>query len=122
MKKIAIGSLVGLVLGCLVLGTATVRAGDKEKQDEQKVTLDQLPAVVKEALVKAADGGVIKEIEKEVEKGKTVYEAEVVKDGKKTEIKVDETGRVLKIEADDDDDDDDGGKPAAKQPAAPAKD
>jgi len=85
---------------------------DDDGEREVKVTLDQVPAAVKAAILKAAGGAKIKEIEKEVKKGKVVYEAEFVADGKEIEIKVAPDGKLLgrKVEADDDDDDDDDEK------------
>lgn len=107
MKRIMRGVLVGAMTGCLVIGASAVRAGDEAKgQQEQKLTLDQVPAVVKDTLLKATEGGTLGDIEKEIKVGKTTYEADFVsKDGKKMEIKVDDTGKVLKIKPSDDDED-----------------
>ncbi len=105
MRRFTILALAGVATGFLMLEAAPVRAGEAEKEDkDQKVALDQLPAAVKDALVKATEGGTIKEIEKEVKGGKTVYEADfITRDGKEMEIKLDEAGKVLKIKAGDDD-------------------
>jgi len=83
---------------CLAIG-ASVWAEDK------KITLDQLPAAVKAAALKQANGVAISEIEEETKKGKTVYE---VKFGD-TEVTFDANGTVLssKVEKDDEEEDED---------------
>jgi len=77
-------------------------------QDEEQVTLDQVPQAVKATILAEAKGGTIKEIERETKNGKTVYEAEVVLDGKEVEIKVASDGTLLAKEVEDADDDHDG--------------
>lgn len=93
---------------------------------ETEVSMESLPKAVAEAITKAAAGAKIKEVEKEVihavvklvklDAPKTVYEAELIKNGKKCEIEVAADGTVLekpkwkghkKHKCDDDDDDDD---------------
>lgn len=69
--------------------------------DEEEVSLDEVPAAVKATLLKEAKGATIGEIEKGNENGKTVYEAEFKVDGKKVEIKIAEDGTVLEREVDD---------------------
>ena len=104
MRKRAVVALVGVVTGFLAIGATVANAGDGEKgMKDEKVTLAQLPVVVSNALVKATEGGAIKEIEKKAKDGKTVYEADFTKDGKAMEIKLDETGKVLKVKESDDD-------------------
>ncbi|MBA3698163.1 MAG: hypothetical protein H0W78_04860 [Planctomycetes bacterium] len=87
-----------LLAGCLGL----TQAGWAE--EEQTLTLDQLPPVVKEAVLKQANGAKIKEIEAETKKGKTVYEVNFGE----TEVTFDANGTVLrsKVEKDDDEDED----------------
>ncbi len=78
--------------------------GDDD-EDEQQLSIDEVPAAVKATILVEANGGTIKEIERENEDGQTVYEAEVVIDGQEVEIKVAEDGRLLGKELEDDDDD-----------------
>ncbi|MBM4104578.1 MAG: hypothetical protein FJ263_11150 [Planctomycetes bacterium] len=82
---------------------------DDEDDDEQTISLDKLPEAVRTAIVNAAEGGDIKEVESEQEHGQTVYEAEVIINGQKFEIKVSTDGKIIekKAEQNDDDDDDD---------------
>lgn len=78
----------------------TVTPGDDEK--EVKVTLDQVPAKVKEAIQKQVQGGEIKEIEQKGEGEKATYEIEYLKDGKKAEFCLTAEGAAAKNEEDDD--------------------
>jgi uncharacterized membrane protein YkoI len=86
--------------------------GDKDEKEgtEEKVTLDQCPAAVQDTIKKEAAGGTIQEIEKETKGGVTIYEAEIVKDGKTVEIEVAADGKLLKskVKAGKDDDDQKG--------------
>ena len=82
------------------------------EEEGKKITIDQLPAAVKAALLQQAGGAQIKDIEEETSKdGKTVYEAEIVANGVTTEVKLDATGKVLKtkVEKEGDDDKDEKG-------------
>jgi hypothetical protein len=88
------------------------KEGDKEEKDgkeadeddEQVVSMDKLPDVVKAAIVKASEGGTVKKVVSEKEDGKTTYEAEIVINGKESEIKVDADGKVLDKKAEGDKD------------------
>jgi uncharacterized membrane protein YkoI len=94
--------LLVVVASVLAVGAAVWCAG--AKQDE-KVTLDQVPAAVKATIVKAAEGGRIGGIEQATEDGKTVYEAEVTIGAKTFDVKVAPDGKLLSKEADEDDGD-----------------
>lgn len=73
---------------------------------ETKVSMESLPEAVSKAITEAAAGAKIKKVEKEViyavvklvklDTPKTVYEAKLIKDGKKHEIEVAADGKVLK--------------------------
>lgn len=92
-----------LVLACCVGLTSTAWS----EEDGKEITIDQLPAAVKAALLQQAGGAQIKEIEEETKDGKTIYEAEIVGNGITTEIKLDATGKVLKTKVEKGDDDKD---------------
>jgi len=63
---------------------------------EQQVDLASLPAPVKAAIVKAAGRGTIQVVESIAKGGKiTVYEAQIVNSGKRSEVQVDPQGKVL---------------------------
>ena len=72
-----------------------------EHESEEEITLEQCPAPVKATIMKEAKGGKIEEIEKEVENGVLLYEAEILIDGKEIEIKVAPDGKLLEKEVDD---------------------
>jgi uncharacterized membrane protein YkoI len=65
---------------------------------ETKVQMKDLPPAVQQAVQAQAAGGQIKGLSKETEKGKTVYEAETMVNGKSRDISFDATGAVVEIE------------------------
>jgi uncharacterized membrane protein YkoI len=94
-------SLMAVVcLGLCIGAVATKQALDGEKE----VAIDDLPAAVKATILAEANGAPIQEIEVETEDGKTVYEAEVLIDGREIEIEVAPDGTLLGKETDDDED------------------
>ena len=93
-------TVVGLALVGLVVAPAVAPANAAEEKG-QTFSLDQVPAPVKATIDKeVAKGMTVKDITKETEKGKTFYEARMVKkDGKETLIHIAENGKVLKRES-----------------------
>lgn len=81
-----------ILMALATLCLSAVSASAKEKEIDVK----DLPQAVVDAAERTVPGGVIVEAEVETEK-----------DGKTTEIEIDESGKVLEIEAGDDDDDED---------------
>jgi len=79
--------------------------GDDEDK-EQQVSIDQVPAVVRATILKEAGSGKIEKIVTENEDGQTIYEAEVIMDGKEFDVKVAADGSLVK-EAEDEADDKD---------------
>jgi len=77
---------------------------DNDDEGEKVVSINEVPAPVKATILEEINGGVIEEIEIENENGQTVYDADVVIDGQKIEIKVAEDGKLLSKNVDDDDD------------------
>jgi len=80
---------------------------DEDDDDDEHLSLDQLPDAVAKTIREAAGGAPIREIERETKGSSTIYEAEIVIDGKEIEIEVAPDGTLLGKEADDEDDDDD---------------
>lgn len=94
------------------LGASALAEQHKDKdQGDQKVEMKDLPAAVQKTIQDHLAGGAVTGIDKESENGQTRYSADVKQpDGKKSEIKVAEDGKLIKASADDDDkeeDDDD---------------
>jgi uncharacterized membrane protein YkoI len=94
------------LIGLSVIGMVTLVAWAQDKHEEE-VTLDQVPAAVKAAILKESAGGKITEIERETENGKTVYEAEFLLDGKEVEIQIAPDGTLLGREVEEEEDDGD---------------
>jgi uncharacterized membrane protein YkoI len=110
------GKVKGKEKEILVMATGKIVKEEEEDdddeddgEDEEEISLDQVPAAVKATILAEAKGAPIKEVERETEDGKTVYEAEWNVGEMEVEIKVAPDGTLLKkeIEEEDDDDDDD---------------
>ena len=75
-------------------------------ENEQKVTMTELPAAVQKTIQDNLGGGTVTETAKETKDGKTYYEAEVQKSGgEKVEIKVAEDGSLIGLGKEEEDDD-----------------
>lgn len=79
-------------------------------QADERMSLDDLPPAVRATIEQHADGGQIVEVEKEMERGHVVYEAEVRQNGRKMEILVSTEGEFLDVEVEGDDDGEDEGE------------
>jgi hypothetical protein len=69
-----------------------------EEKDEGIISIDEAPAAVREAIVREANGGTIVEIRKKTNDGNIVYKAELVTEGKRSQIKLAENGEFLSRE------------------------
>lgn len=74
---------------------ACAHKGHKRDDAEQAVTMEQLPAPVAATLNLEAAGGKVTELEKEFKHGRSVYSADVEKDGKTWDIKIAEDGTLV---------------------------
>jgi len=112
--------LVLMGLGLIVAATITTWAGAEDNDNDQEVAISQVPAAVRATLLKAAEGGTIKEIERETKNGTTVYEAEVLLHGKEVEIKVAADGTLLgkEVENEGDEEEDEDEVPISRIPQA----
>lgn len=81
---------------------------DRNEEDGVAVTIDQVPAAVKSALMQASSGGKIDEIDRVTDAGKTMYEADILIDGKKWEVVVMADGTLSKRALDRETDGEDG--------------
>jgi uncharacterized membrane protein YkoI len=68
---------------------------ENEPESETKVSMGQIPAPARDAILKAAAGAPIVDVVQEMEQGKTVYEAHVRKGGQVVGITVDANGTLL---------------------------
>jgi len=102
-------SLFGMMIATTIAlgGCAMNQHHDDADEKETPVTMDQLPAPVKATLMKEAGNGKVEEIDKETENGRTIYEADVMLDGKKWEIKIDQDGQLIRKALDEEKDGED---------------
>jgi hypothetical protein len=99
---------VASALGLAVLGNFAEDDAEDNDDNEVNVTLDEVPAAVKAAILKATEGATIEEIEKETENGQEVFEVEAVVRDVEFELTFDANGNLLEFEIEDEGDDDDG--------------
>lgn len=103
-----------LLAGTLVAGGCASSHAEREDEDEVKMAIADVPAPVRETLTREAKNNAITTVDRETDDGKTIYEADVMLDGKNWEIKVDPAGKLLSKKIDneaEDDDDKAGDKP-----------
>lgn len=65
---------------------------------EKKIKREELPAAVEKTVVEQSKGATVKGFSKEIEKGKTYFEAELVVNGHGKDIVIDENGKVVEVE------------------------
>jgi hypothetical protein len=85
-----IGRLVFAGLLAVGGGTALAHGGHGSK-----VTMDELPTAVQTTFQNEAAGGKIEDLRAVKKAGTTIYEGEVVQNGKGTELRVSEDGKIL---------------------------
>ena len=93
--------LIGLLVSSA--GLTVARAAEEKEENEQKVAFKDVPAAVRKTLEREANGQSITTVDKETQKGKVVYEADVKIDGHNYEIVVDEKGLLLQKKLDEED-------------------
>ena len=103
-RFIAMALFLGLGLGS---SACTAIAAEEKEENEQKIKFADAPAAVQKTMTAEAGGAKIDMVEKEMEGGKTVYEAEVMINGKRYEIEVAEDGTLLEKSQEDADDEED---------------
>lgn len=82
---------VGAILGAAVAWTGL-------QADEEKVPLDKVPAAVTKAVTAKFPGAKMKQAEKEVEDGTTLYEIGMEHEGHKYDITAKEDGTIIEVE------------------------
>ena len=85
---------------------ASAGPAEAGEANEVKIKFSEAPAPVQATLKAEAKGAVIETLDKETDAGKLVYEADVMIDGKNTEIKVGEDGKIVsrRLDAEDEED------------------
>ena len=95
-----------LVIGALTCVWPQSVLADENEQEEI-VTLEQLPPAVRKTLQRESTGGTIGEIEKETKQGRVIYAADVMLDGRKYEVEIAANGILIKKELEEQEDDED---------------
>ena len=81
-----------------VLGLALIPALCAFADSEKKVQMKDLPPAVQQAVKEQSQGSTLRGLAKEVEKGKTTYEAELTVNGHGKDVSFDATGKVVSVE------------------------
>ena len=90
-----------LVIVALLFAASPAFAKKNKKPPGVLVKLNEVPAPVQATFQKNANGGKVKEVDKETVNGQVIYLAEVKgTDGKWSKIYVKEAGDLLKVEPD----------------------
>ncbi len=96
------GTLVNTITGAAATpigvgetGDATLNQNTTQLQGGSKVSFNDLPQAVKNAITAQANGAAVEDVDKGTINGQTVYEAAFKKDGKTYELQVKEDGSVL---------------------------
>jgi uncharacterized membrane protein YkoI len=99
VTRVVIG---GMSLGLsLCTGCAHKANSEAKEENEVKMRPEDVPAAARSALQREAGGNPITTVDKEMSGGKTVYETDVMMNGKNWEIKVDENGVLLSKKLDE---------------------
>jgi hypothetical protein len=92
MKKV--GWVIAMALP--LLGAPAMANEKGEQKDCKPVKMSEVPGVVQDTLLEQSQGGKVEELCKKGDKGTELYQAEIVKGGKGTEIVVNPAGTVVK--------------------------
>jgi|WetSurMetagenome_2_1015567.scaffolds.fasta_scaffold592793_1 uncharacterized membrane protein YkoI len=68
------------------------------EEKEEKIALKDMPPAAQKAVQDLIKGAKLQGLSKEEENGKTVYEIETIKNGKKRDVLIDAAGAILEIE------------------------
>jgi len=80
-----------------VLAVGLMLAGSAFAQ-EKKIKRSELPAAVEKTVVEQSKGATIRGFNKETENGQTMYEAELLVNGRSKDVQMDANGAVTEVE------------------------
>ena len=86
------------LFGISFLAALLLSASIANAQEEKKVRRNQLPAAVEKTVAAESQGATIKGFSREVEKGKTYYEAEMIINGHNKDLLMDTKGNIVEVE------------------------
>lgn len=96
--KSSIALLFVLVLCLSLAAVGVANKCSKGEDQDQPLTIEQLPAAVRATLEAQAQGNPIEDIEKETEDGVTFYSADIIQGDKKLGVEIAEDGTLLNSE------------------------
>jgi hypothetical protein len=97
MRRAAVTTALALLGIVPLLATGCKSSSNHEREEnEQEVTLDQVPQVVRDTFTRESGGAPMGTVKREQEKGKTLYEVRITKGAKTVEVEVDEAGNVVR--------------------------
>ena len=82
----------------LVFGLGILAPGTGVRADEEKIPLSQVPKAVVAAVEAKFPGATIKQAEKEVEDGQTIYELGITHDGHAIDVSAKADGTIVAVE------------------------
>jgi uncharacterized membrane protein YkoI len=82
----------------LVLGVCLMGLAGMSQASEQRVKMEDLPPAVQATVKAQSQGATLRGLSKEVENGKTLYEAEMVVNGHGKDVEIDSSGSVVAVE------------------------
>ncbi|CAG1007307.1 hypothetical protein PHYC_03414 [Phycisphaerales bacterium] len=95
-KLILAAGLTVALLGCANRGQGPeAKDNNSPEPGEVKVQLAETPAAVRTTIERELAGGELEDIAKEERDGRTVYETDIVRDGREWEVVVAEDGKVI---------------------------
>ena len=86
------------IFGISLFAALLLAASMANAQEEKKIRRNQLPAAVEKTVAAESQGATIKGFSREVEKGKTYYEAEMSINGLGKDILMDSKGHIGEVE------------------------
>jgi uncharacterized membrane protein YkoI len=86
------------ILSGVVTAIALILMASLVRADEEKIPLDKLPKAVVDAVKAKFDGAELVSADKEVEKGKTLYEVNIKYKGSKMDVTLTEDGKIVSVE------------------------
>jgi hypothetical protein len=82
----------------VLLFTAGLATASAISAQEKRIKREELPPPVEKTVAQQASGATVRGFSKEVEKGKTYYEAELTVNGRGKDILMDELGNIVEVE------------------------
>ena len=81
-----------------IISAVAVLIATSAVAQEQKIKRSDLPPAVEKTVAAQSSGATVKGFSKEIEKGQTYYEAEMIVKGHTKDILIDATGTIMEVE------------------------